>query len=230
MYIQKSKGKSSKGIGFAKGVRYRANGRMALRETGRGSDHFLRQKGTPLIQRIIYENATPITADRVMEWFTDDTDFIAGAIPKRSDVEAVLGDPDIHIALEEFNRSSDDFLAYLKQYEPPVESEALSEPETDPYDSAKVLTNGTVIDFPALTRVMDGVELGVEVRSSVWRKMRQDLSLAITLANKSHPAHGSNFDKNQRPEQQIKDWAGPIQGELKDELSDYFRIKYNIYL
>lgn len=100
----------------------------------------------------------------------------------------------------------------------------------DPYAQVERLANGTTIDYPALIRVMDNVTLGVEVTPDVWRQMRQDLSMAITLQNKSHPAHGSNFNKNQRPEQQIIDWANVIAGELKEKLAKFFREKYDIYL
>lgn len=98
------------------------------------------------------------------------------------------------------------------------------------YKSIFTLKNGTLVNFPALIAVMSGVEIGISVPSKTWRKMRADLSAAITLSNKSHPAHGSNFDENQRPEQQIKDWATPISGELKTVLADFFRTQYDIYL
>ena len=100
----------------------------------------------------------------------------------------------------------------------------------DAYGAAVTLANETVVDFPALTQVMNGVEIGTEVASSVWRAMRQALSEAITLKNKSHPAHGSNFDKKQRPEVQIIDWAKPISGDLKVVLTKYFQDKWGIYL
>ncbi len=100
----------------------------------------------------------------------------------------------------------------------------------DPYAERGVLADGTIIDYPALVAVMGGVTLGDMVASSVWRAMRQALSLAITMPNKSHPAHGSNFDKKQRPEQQIKDWAKPISGELKAALTDFFHRRYGVDL
>ncbi|MDQ1473949.1 MAG: hypothetical protein QOJ99_5429 [Bryobacterales bacterium] len=100
----------------------------------------------------------------------------------------------------------------------------------DPYAAAVTLSNGTEIDYPALTAVMDNVVIGTEVSAAVWRKMREDLSSAITLENKSHPAHGSNFNKKQRPEQQIADWATPIKGPLKEALQKYFLAKYNLYV
>lgn len=100
----------------------------------------------------------------------------------------------------------------------------------DPYGAAETLADGSVIDYPALAQVMDHVELGVLVQSGVWRAMRQQLSNAITLKNKSHPAHGSNFDAPQRPEQQIKDWANVISGELKAKLQAFFVARYNLYL
>jgi hypothetical protein len=100
----------------------------------------------------------------------------------------------------------------------------------DPYAQAERLANGATIDYPALTRVMDRVQIGAVVKPAVWRQMRQDLSLAITLPNKSHPAHGSNFNQNQRPEQQIVDWANVIGGELKQKQATFFRARYGIYL
>ncbi len=103
-------------------------------------------------------------------------------------------------------------------------------PAVRTFAESVTLANGTVVDFPALIRVMDGVVLGVPVASKVWRSMRQALSEAITLPNKSHPAHGSNFDENQRPEVQIKDWANVISGELKLALEAFFRDRYNIHL
>jgi hypothetical protein len=102
--------------------------------------------------------------------------------------------------------------------------------DPDPYAAAETLVDGTVIDYPALVSVMDTVELGVQVPASQWRLMREHLSKAITLKNKSHPAHGTNFDKPQRPEQQIVDWANVISGELKEKLSTFFQAKYQIYL
>ena len=111
-----------------------------------------------------------------------------------------------------------------------VEVEAEAEAPVDPYAAPQILSNGTTVDWPALTEVMEGVELGTEVASGVWRAMRQSLSNAIVLPNKSHPAHGSNFDKKQRPEQQIKDWATPIAGPLRTALEAYFVAKYNLYL
>jgi len=111
-----------------------------------------------------------------------------------------------------------------------VEVEAEAEAPVDPYAAPQILSNGTTVDWPALTEVMEGVELGTEVAPGVWRAMRQSLSNAIVLPNKSHPAHGSNFDKKQRPEQQIKDWATPIAGPLRTALEAYFVAKYNLYL
>ena len=102
--------------------------------------------------------------------------------------------------------------------------------QKDPFLGKKELTNRTIIDYDSLNAVMDNVEIGVEVSPVIWRKMRQNLSTAITLPNKSHPAHGSNFNKKQRPEQQIKDWAKVISGELKEKLTQYFHIKYQIDL
>ncbi|MEO7733402.1 MAG: DUF4157 domain-containing protein [Kofleriaceae bacterium] len=93
------------------------------------------------------------------------------------------------------------------------------------YDKVVTLSNGTQVDYPALNKVMDGVVLGTAVAPDEWRAMRQALSEAITLENKSHPAHGSNFNKKQRPEEQIKDWATPIKGPLRDALEAYFRSK-----
>jgi len=104
------------------------------------------------------------------------------------------------------------------------------EAPADPYAERGVLADGTLIDYPALVAVMDGVTLGEAVASSVWRPMRQALSQAITMPNKSHPAHGSNFDKKQRPEQQIKDWAKPISGDLKAALTRFFHGKYGVDL
>ena len=89
------------------------------------------------------------------------------------------------------------------------------------------LANGTHIDYAALDRVMQGVEIGTQVAPNVWRAMRQALSDAITLPNKSHPAHGSNFNRNQRPEQQIRDWAAPLAGPLREALVKYFA-KYGV--
>jgi hypothetical protein len=100
----------------------------------------------------------------------------------------------------------------------------------DPYAQTEMLANGTIIDYPALIHVMDRVAVGEVVKPAVWRQMREDLSMAITLPNKSHPAHGSNFNQNQRPEQQIVDWANVITGELKQKLAKFFRERYNIYL
>ncbi|MGH4026232.1 MAG: hypothetical protein ACRDRV_16790 [Pseudonocardiaceae bacterium] len=100
----------------------------------------------------------------------------------------------------------------------------------DPYATAETLTDGTVIDYPALVSVMDTVELGVQVPATEWRKMRERLSKAITLKNKSHPAHGTNFDKPQRPEQQIVDWANVISGDLKEKLSKFFLERYEVHL
>jgi hypothetical protein len=111
-----------------------------------------------------------------------------------------------------------------------VEREKTPEPVVDPYAQAETLSNGTIVDWPALTAVMAGVQLGVPVSPNVWRAMRQALSNAITLENKSHPGHGSNFNSPQRPEQQIVDWATPIQGPLKVALSEYFQQKYRVYL
>ncbi len=111
-----------------------------------------------------------------------------------------------------------------------VAVEVEAEAPVDPYAAPQILSNGTTVDWPALTEVMEGVELGTEVAPGVWRAMRQSLSNAIVLPNKSHPAHGSNFDKKQRPEQQIKDWATPIAGPLRTALEAYFVAKYNLYL
>jgi len=96
------------------------------------------------------------------------------------------------------------------------------------YDAEETLTDGTTINWPALVAVMTGVTLRTEVKPAVWRKMREKLSDAIALPNKSHPAHGSNFNKNQRPEQQIADWANPMQGELKLKLAEFFKAKYEV--
>jgi hypothetical protein len=84
-------------------------------------------------------------------------------------------------------------------------------------DKVVTLSNGR-IDFPALNEVMDGVVLGTAVSPEAWRAMRRALSAAIALENKSHPAHESNFNQNQPPEQQIKDWAKPIKGPLRETL------------
>jgi hypothetical protein len=100
----------------------------------------------------------------------------------------------------------------------------------DPYAVAQTLTNGTRVDYPALTAVMNGVIIGQEVTPSVWRPMRQALSAAITLPSKSHPPHDNSFNKNQRPEQQIKDWANPMKGPLRTAMENYFLAKYRIYL
>lgn len=100
----------------------------------------------------------------------------------------------------------------------------------DPYARAETLADGTIIDYPALVSVMDDVVLGEEVAAAKWRAMRESLSQAITLKNKSHPAHGTNFNKPQRPEQQIVDWANVISGELKEKLSAFFQDRYEIYL
>lgn len=108
--------------------------------------------------------------------------------------------------------------------------EEVEEVPADPYAERGELTDGTIIDYPALVAVMDGVTLGEAVASSVWRAMRQALSLAITMPNKSHPAHGSNFNKKQRPELQIKDWAKPISGDLKAALTRFFHDKYGFDL
>jgi len=102
--------------------------------------------------------------------------------------------------------------------------------EKDPYSGQEVLKNYTIIDYDSLNVVMDDVVIGVQVGPGIWRKMRQNLSTAITLANKSHPAHGSNFNDPQRPEQQIKDWAKVISGELKQKLTLYFHHKHGIDL
>lgn len=100
----------------------------------------------------------------------------------------------------------------------------------DPFATAETLPDGTIIDYPALARVMDGVVIGTEVTPAVWRKMRQELSDAITLKNKSHPPHGSNFNKNQRPEQQIADWAAVISGQIRAKLQAFFVQKYGLYI
>ncbi len=102
--------------------------------------------------------------------------------------------------------------------------------DSDAYDEAETLADKTTIDWPAIVTVMSGVEIGTQVAPSVWRKMREDLSNAIALPNKSHPAHGSNFNKKQRPEQQISDWATPIVGKLKEKLAAYFLAKHGIYI
>jgi hypothetical protein len=99
------------------------------------------------------------------------------------------------------------------------------EDEAEAFDRVVILSNGTQVDYPALDRVMADVALGVKVAPKVWRAMRQALSKAITLPNKSHPAHGANFNDPQRPEQQIKDWAAPLEGELREALSRYFRAR-----
>jgi len=96
------------------------------------------------------------------------------------------------------------------------------------YDAAETLTDGTTVNWPALVVVMTDVTIGTAVAPGVWRKMRENLSNAIALPNKSHPAHGSNFNKKQRPEQQIADWATPMQGELKRKLAEFFSAKYNV--
>lgn len=104
------------------------------------------------------------------------------------------------------------------------------QPGPDPYAEAETLDNGTVIDYPALVSVMDGVVLGVEVPATEWRRMRERLSQAITLKNKSHPPHSTNFNKPQRPERQIVDWANVISGELKEKLITFFQKKYGVDL
>ena len=119
---------------------------------------------------------------------------------------------------------------FLDWYEPTEEKQKEVEPEVDPYSQIMVLEVGTSIDFPALTRVMDDVVIGVRVSSNEWRAMRAKLSSAIQIKNKSHSDHGSNFDDPQRPEQQIVDWANVIGGELKEKLSEYFVAKHGIYL
>lgn len=98
------------------------------------------------------------------------------------------------------------------------------------YGDVEVLENGTRIDWPALDGVMAGVEIGVQVQPSVWRKMRADLSAAISLPNKSHPPHGSNFNRKQRSEQQIADWLGPFQGALADKLTAFFNTRHGLAL
>jgi Domain of unknown function (DUF4157) len=90
------------------------------------------------------------------------------------------------------------------------------------YQGSEVLEDDTTIDYDALTAVMEGVTLGVQVGPSVWRQMRDDLSKAIKLPNKSHKAHGSNFNAPQRPEQQIADWLKPFLGALREALVGYF--------
>ncbi len=107
------------------------------------------------------------------------------------------------------------------------------QPTGGDYDDVETLPNGTEIDWPALTAVLDGYDLGTgaeTVSVNAWKEMRKRCSEAITLANKSHPNHGSNFDKKQKPVQQIKDWADPIQGDLKVKLSTYFLSEYGVYL
>jgi hypothetical protein len=99
----------------------------------------------------------------------------------------------------------------------------------DPY-AAKETVNGAIIDYPALRKVMANVEKGVVVQPDVWQKMRADLSKAITLPNKSHPAHGSNFNKKQRPEQQIVDWAAVIPDNIRVKLAKFFSTEYGIAL
>jgi hypothetical protein len=99
----------------------------------------------------------------------------------------------------------------------------------DPYTGQQDV-GGTTIDFDALNSEMSGVQIGTRVAATVWRAMRQNLSAAITLPNKSHPAHGGNFNSPQRPESQIKDWANVISGDVKTKLTAYFKDKWQIDL
>lgn len=106
----------------------------------------------------------------------------------------------------------------------------IDKPAVAPFSVAETLGSGTVIDYPALVVVMKDVKLGVEVKSKIWRAMRERLCEAITLPDKKHPVHQNTFDKNQRPEQQIKDWANVIGGEVKPKLAAFFLQTYGIHL
>ena len=65
-----------------------------------------------------------------------------------------------------------------------------------------------VIDEDEITRILVQYDEGkVAISADNQRKMRQELSLSITLPNKSHPPHGGNFDKAIKAVNSVKDWA-----------------------
>lgn len=147
-----------------------------------------------------------------------------------ADTKAYQG-PSDESTWEERELSADEHEALMKKINADLGTgeEEITEESID-YTKSATLADGAMIDYPALVGVMDAVTIGEAVAPKVWRKMRQDLCKAITLTNKSHPAHGSNFNSPQRPEVQIKDCFNPIKGPLKEALIAFFKKKYEIDL
>ena len=81
-----------------------------------------------------------------MEWFTEETDFMAGGIPKRSEVDALILDKTKHVHIEEFDGDSESFLTYLVETLTEIEEEIdYTQPEYWPTSGGMDETEGAVV-------------------------------------------------------------------------------------
>jgi hypothetical protein len=110
---------------------------------------------------------------------------------------------------------------------PAAGAAAAAAPAAPDYNVPLELASGAEIKFPKLNAVVDNLVFGTEVQPKAWREMRESLSEAVMMPDKSHPPHGSNFNMPQRPEQQIIDWVKPIRAhvELHRVLAQYFFVR-----
>ncbi|TDE94830.1 hypothetical protein EXU48_08525 [Occultella glacieicola] len=90
--------------------------------------------------------------------------------------------------------------------------------QTGPVGDQQPVGGGT-IDFAKFRAVLDTYDQQeTPLPPAEWREMRKQLSLAIVMPNKSHPAHGSNFNKPQKAVTQVKDWANVLSPNILDAL------------
>jgi hypothetical protein len=65
-----------------------------------------------------------------------------------------------------------------------------------------------VIDAEKIAEILARYDNGkIAISPEDQREMRNELSAAITLPNKSHPPHGGNFNKAIKAVNSVKDWA-----------------------
>jgi hypothetical protein len=75
------------------------------------------------------------------------------------------------------------------------------------------------IDAEEITRILERYDGGkIAISPDDQRNMRQELSAAITLPNKSHPPHGGNFNKAIKAVNSVKDWASVMPDVVMDLL------------